>query len=310
MIREGGHTIVELLVAGTIGLLLLTSVATLAVGSKLYIRADTIRSRISQNARSALGSIGSDVRLGGQFVGESFPAFELINGGDSQDKLIIRRKLIDESLTLCTPLVSGQTISSVGTSRDDGMIVMGGTPVLVGGCIYSGAEHIHQAIVTELTKQAAQGHPRELYLYNPSTREGEFLTYQSLDENPAAKTRDINVASKAVQRTYPVESRVMILEQLVYQLNPDEKTLDLVINERTNPNQVLHVAADIYAIDGSVMLKSGVVRDKFEKTDPWKDLQMVSIKLFALEKMRWSNDNKISREVRGDYFPRNILSEK
>ena len=75
---DSGFTVLEMLVASSIGLLVLTLLLSSTLASKNLFRADVVRTRINQDLRSALDIVGSQVRVAGEnFVVSFFLVLEL-----------------------------------------------------------------------------------------------------------------------------------------------------------------------------------------------------------------------------------------
>jgi Tfp pilus assembly protein PilW len=97
---EKGYTVVELLVSGSLGVLLLALVVGSSVATRNNYKKDLVRARSNESLRGVIDIIAGDARLAGENLGAGFPAVEVVDSGIN-DSLIIRRNLLSEVLPLC-----------------------------------------------------------------------------------------------------------------------------------------------------------------------------------------------------------------
>ena len=95
-----GVTLVELLLAITIGTFILTVILTITLANRNLYNADETRTQVNQNLRSAMAIVGNDVRIAGERLSPrtnvGLPAVEVVGG----TQLIMRRNLLDDTLSM------------------------------------------------------------------------------------------------------------------------------------------------------------------------------------------------------------------
>lgn len=285
---DRGFTISEFLVVSFLGLLLMGSVTTSALGYKKVLGKDIVRSRLNQNLRGALDILAADVRVGGENLVSSFPAVELVNGaGGASDELIVRRNLLDEVLPVCVSINSGASVSSI-------YFAVSGN---VAGCAYSGHASNYDAW---RNYRIANGGSVRAYIFNTSTKQGEFFDYTG--ESDTGSQYYLSRPSGSFANSYPVgASAVYILEEWRYRV--DAGLFQIVENRDTaNP---LNVAYDIADLQLSAVLSDGTTVESFGSSDDWTEIARISVSLTGTDRY---NGETISRTASSSFFPRNILS--
>lgn len=284
---DSGFTLLELLVAATLGFLVLGLLLSSTIASKNLFQADVIRTRINQDLRGTLDIIGSQIRVAGENLSSSFPAIILENNanGANSDRLTLRRNLLDEILKVCVEIPAGTNIDIV--------FATGSEP----GCSYSDNTHNYQRWSAYRTEQNGSV---EAFIFDGSSKNGEFFLYNS--EFDASGEYGISRAGGAWEHTYSAQAgAVYILEQWTFEL--DEQTLQLIVNNDTaNP---LNVAFGITEFQVVAIAQDGSELDSLDTTDSWTDLRSLRITLTGQDTFR---NEPISRTLSTEFFPRNILS--
>ncbi len=80
--NQQGLTLIELMIAITIGLLMLTALMSMLSGSMRHFKVQDDFSRMQENGGFALNAIGYDVRMGGFFGKTGLPSLSMISGSD------------------------------------------------------------------------------------------------------------------------------------------------------------------------------------------------------------------------------------
>ncbi|MCB0360520.1 MAG: hypothetical protein KDD44_12815, partial [Bdellovibrionales bacterium] len=201
-----GATLVELLVASTIGVLLVSLTHGVVLSNQRLYQYDLLRTELTQNLRSALDIIAGNAREAGERLPSGFPALEVVDGGGAvPDELVIRRNLLDEVLVVCSSISAGSTNTTIYASSSSATIP---------ACVYP----------SQMTQWSTWGTYRgdnggtvNAYVYNQSTRLGEFVTY--ISENNGA---DLSITKAAGSWTndYPAQnSAVYMLSEWRYRIN-------------------------------------------------------------------------------------------
>lgn len=286
---DRGFTITEMLVASFIGAMVLVPILSSSIAYRNILGKDMARTRLNQNLRGALDIIGTDIRVGGENLTSTFPAIEVVNGtGSNPDELIVRRNLLDEVLPVC------QSLSAGSTSANMYFAVTGN----VAGCAYSGHTNNYNAW---RSYRIAQGGTVKGYIFNTSTRQGEFFNYAS-ETNTGTQYYVTRSGATAFANAYPVGGAAMyILEEWRYRVSGG--LLQIVQNRVTATPY--NVAYDISNLQVTVTLQDGTTRTSFVSTDDWTNIGRIQMTLTGTDRFRRQT---ITRTVSGSFFPRNILS--
>ena len=286
---EAGFTIMELLVVSVLGLTIAALIAASAMTNKRAFGYDIVRTRIDQNLRSAMDVIGSQIRVGGENLTSVFPAFEVINGaGSLPDTLLVRRNLIDEVLPICTAITSGSTNVNIFFA----------IPSPPAGCAYSSQGQSYNGW---RAKRIASGGTVKAYVYNVSTRLGEFVTY--VGETNSGTSYSVQKSAGTWANSYTVgTSSAYILEEWRLALNNNLLTLQQN-NDSTNIN---NIASNLNNMQIVLHLSDGTSRNTWTRADPWNNLESIEVTLTGRETFE---KRTITRQLSSRFFPRNILSQ-
>ncbi|RMF93696.1 MAG: hypothetical protein D6736_01335 [Nitrospinota bacterium] len=109
-----GLTIVELLIAATVGITVLGIALSVALSSHRVYQYDQARTALNQNLRIAIDLLSIDVLQAGERVPGTFPAIELIDGDNgAPDQLMLRQNLLDQVLPVCKRVRAGTATNVV-----------------------------------------------------------------------------------------------------------------------------------------------------------------------------------------------------
>jgi len=285
---DSGFTIIELLVASSLGLLMLGIVMSTFISSRQMARYDIDRTMVQQNLRGTMDIIGMNIRLAGENLSPAFPAVELINGAaGAPDELILRRNLRDEILKLCEDI-------NIGTQDPFYFAIPGTTP----GCVFSDQV---QNFNTWSNYLSTLGSDAKGYIYDPATDTGEFFP---LNEVEMAIDNMYVRAPSAYnwQNSYEVgQTAGYILEEWRFRLVGD--ILQAIIDQDfNNPRNITFGISDFQV---RVTMADGTVLENFDSSENWTEISAIEV---ILEGEAGSNVNPVERTLRASFFPRNILS--
>lgn len=286
---QSGFTISEILVTSLLGLLITGLLLTLTSTQRKVLSKDLVRTGLNQNIRGALDLMGADIRVGGENLGQTFPAIELSNGSaGTSDVLTIRRNLLDEVLPVCTQITAGTSNSNIYFA----------IPGTISGCVYSG--HTHNFTSWREYRLAQPSQSTLAYIFNTSTKVGEFFTYTA--ESDTGTSYYITRTSGTWANTYPVgSSAVYILEEWRY--NKVGENLQVIQNnDNLNP---LNVSFGLSNFQVQINLQDNTTVATFANTDSWSQIKSIEVELSGQDTF---DGQLINRTLTGKYFPRNVLS--
>lgn len=283
-----GFTLIELLVAGMIGLVLMGLAFASLMAQRELLYYDFIRTRVNQNLRGAFDILGANIREAGENLPGSFPAVEIIDGGEGPDELILRRNLLDEVLKVCQNIAGGS-----------GDRVYFATAGELEGCSYG--DNL-QSYNTWRTHRLTKGGSVRAYIHDTGLNEGEFLDYN----NEANTGTELYVTRTGTwSRDYTVgSSAVYMIEEWHFRVGGlDGDLLELIENGLVdNP---MNVVADIQDFELRAYMQDGSIKDSLTNLDDWTTLRGVEVKLVGRGSF---NNRAINPELTAKFFPRNVLS--
>lgn len=283
---SGGFTLLELLVATSLGLGVMAMTLSTVLASRNLFRLDTIRTRINQDLRGTMDIIGADIRIAGENLNSSFPALMIENGGaGAPDTLILRRNLLDEVLKVC-----------VEASPSSGNLIYfasGGAQ----GCVY--ADNTHNFDSWQAYRQEEEDLRARAYIFSTATNDGQWLDYTG--EGSSGGQYWITTTG-GIAGTYDVNSSaVYIMEEWRFQLAGD--TLQLVIDGQTA--EPFNVAFGIKDFQVRAFMADDTVKEAFDEDEDWTQLRSIEVSITGEDTFR---AQPIERTLTARYFPRNILS--
>ncbi|MCC6931632.1 MAG: prepilin-type N-terminal cleavage/methylation domain-containing protein [Deltaproteobacteria bacterium] len=291
-----GFSLVELLVAMTIGSVMCAmAVGGILANRKLY-QHDLARTRLTQNLRSSMEYLGVNIREAGENLPLSVPAVELINGiNGASDELIVRRSMIDEVLKLCQPIAAGSGVSRVYFAH-------------IGeeaGCTFD----------TNLQNYSAwrdyrieQGGTVSVYIYDPYSQLGEFFKITGEDQQISSLALIRN--GGAFVNSYSVgQSALFLMEEWHFRVGDDwegDPVFQIIENDDVaNPKNVTH---GLTSFQVRIFKTDGTVVEEFSRTDQWVDIASIEVTISGREIVSDAQHTEIASTYSARFFPRNILS--
>ncbi len=283
-----GFTIMEILVSGALGSTILGVMLTSALSHQRMFQTDVIRTRLNQDLRGAIDTLGTHIRQAGENVTSDFPVIEIINGtAGASDQLIIRRSQIYERLTLCTAIANASTTGTV-----------------VVGLSSSGISTCNPT--TELSKydawnayRTADGGSTDAFLYHPTSKLGQFFNFSGYATT--STQRRLTTSGVTWARAYPTGSRLYLLEELQFRIT--NGYLEMIRNRDTAAIEKIAYNIDTMAIQAN--MQDGSILTDFTIADSWRLVASIQLTLSGSETFRGQT---IDRQVSDKYLPRNVFS--
>jgi len=290
-----GFTILELIVATGLGLVVigLTLGATLA--NRNIYQQDLLRTRLSQNIKSSLNYLGTNIREAGENLPQNFPAVEVVDGSpDDPDEIIVRRNLIDEVLKLCDDITAG--------SANNVYFAVPGTEP---GCSYSDGEHNYNAFRDFRLEDDDES--VRAFIYDPTTQLGEFFDYTDEEDNGVQYY--LMRGSGTWTNAYEVGSTaIYLLEEWHFSLEEDFlEALLLQVIENGNIDEPMNIVWGLEDFEIQVDMEDGTTLDEFTRTDNWTRIQAIDLSLTGREEYAATGIEMVLT-LSARFFPRNILS--
>ena len=285
---ESGFTVSEMLVASTLGLLVLSITLSTSVSLKRLFKKDLVRTRVNQQLRGSFDTIGATMREMGENLPGSFPALEIIDGtSGAPDELRIRRGLDDSTLKVCTKLTRNNSDTEIEFAKN----------TTTAGCSYADNTTNYNIWNTE---RLAMGGSFRAYVYNFKQKAGQWIDYQS--ETDTGVEYKIDFPSTTWERNYTKNNgSVYMLEEWRLYIQGDVLQLELD-GDTSIPLSIMY---DISDFQVTAKMQDGTTQSSFESSDTWVDLASVEI---MLESTGSANGETLTRSMTVEYFPRNILS--
>lgn len=286
---DSGFTLVELMVTSFLGLIMLAMMLSATTSNRRLYKYDLVRTRINQNMRSALDIMGMDVRQAGENLFSTFPAIELVNGtSGAPDELVIRRNTLDEVFNICQQISSGSGNATVYVA-DNGQAQP--------GC--DTTSNLNSYNRWHNTRVAGGG-TIKAYVYNRSTKLGEFFNYSG--ENSTVSQYTLTRSGGTWTNTYDVgASSIYVLEEWRYRVR--DNVLQIVTNQDSvNP---LNVVDGVNDFQVSIPMQDGTTKSTFIPGDDWSKIKALEISMTGQDR---AQGETLNRTVTAQFFPRNILS--
>lgn len=287
---QSGFTLVEMLAASFLSMIVLALSLGVITAQRNTFKYDIVRTKVNQNLRSALDIIALNVRQAGEAFPDFFPAILLSSG--TTDELTIRRNLYEnEILNVCQTLTAATSNSSV----------LFATNTATPACAYNAALVPYKN--TWDAYRVSEGGTAKAYVYNRSSRLGEFFTYTGSTNNGVQMTIVKNSASWTY--SYPGDGNsaaMYIIEQFKFRVL--NNVLQMVKNE-DNVN-VLNIVDSISNFQTNIVMKDGTVKTSFDAAERWPDIQYMEISLTGRDTL---GKRIVNNTVTAKLFPRNILSK-
>lgn len=294
---QSGMSIIELLVASTLSLLIFSMGLSATVASRNSYSYDILRTRLNQNIRAAFEIINTEVRQVGERLPSGFPAIEIVNGTNgASDQLILRRNLLDETLTLCQNIA----INSVGGNVYITSTATGVPPA----CIYG--SQTANFTSWKNYRLADSSHVVKAYIYDFASKNGEFFNYDSEATNNT-NTQSIHNQSGSWSNPYTAtSSAVYILNEWNFTRSTVSGQTDLLqLTENQNTAQKKNIIYGIQDIQFKAIMQDGTIKTSFTKNDSWTQIKSIEVSITGTDTYR---GRTISSTLITKLFPRNVLS--
>ena len=290
---DSGMTILELLVAMTLGLIMMAMTVGVTMAGQWAYELDSGRTRVNQNLRSALTILGADIRQAGERLPALFPAVEIIDGDDgAPDEVFLRRHVLEDVLTVCDDIPAGGSsvqVSLTGSGADP-------APAWVDG----GQEAAYDAWSAYRDDGTVMA-----YIFDFATQQGEFVDYTAEGDNGISMY--VQVESDGLQHSYTAEnSAVYIIVEWHYRMRDDEGETDVLeVVETLDEDNAQRVVFGIADFQVRAVLSDDTVQDGFDAADGWGNLKAVEV---TLNGEGTTSRQAINSSLTARFFPRNVLS--
>jgi type IV pilus assembly protein PilW len=280
------------MVAITISGLIAGMVASATLTNRNLYQNDLGRTRVNQNLKSALSIVGGEIRQAGERFPASFPAVLITDGGGSaSDELIVRRNLVNQVVVGCDSKIAGVTYSGTALSR---------TSATTAVCTAPNQSGNYTAWSSYAASQSGQV---PIYIFNQTTRNGEFLKLLSTVGSVSGGIQYINFTPKLFTYGYTQEATsYYIMSQ--WRIRLLNGVLQIIINE--DQSSIQNVIAGISSFQVEAVMQDGTTKSALVNGDNWTLLSALRITITGSETMPGGKQEV--RTVMGEFFPRNILS--
>ena len=281
--RQGGFTLVELLVSLGLFSLIGALVARVIVLQSDTYMTDISRVRIQQNLRGALDVMAMNVRQAGENLNSFFPAVVMT----SAPSIALRRNLVQQVLSACQNIVGPQIFIDNPAATTPACLPVDIAPSLAAWESY----------------RVAQGGTVPIYIYDIVSKTGEFVNYTGTGSN---STGDFLYISAPVNQYPQASTNMYVLEEYLFSINAATNTVELTIDQAANSQE--DVAYDVTQLQMQITMQDGTVVTSLSpsSTYNWGNIQNVYIAMTGQD--TWKS-HTVTRTVDGQYFPRNVLSQ-
>ena len=293
-------TLMELLVASSLGLLIIGMTLTTTIANRDAYGFDIVRTRLNQNLRSAFDVINTEVRQAGERLPAAFPAVQIINGASgAPDQLLLRRNLMDEVLTVCRAVTpaSGANVYTNATGS--------GVPP---ACVYGAQTTSYNAWAAYRLAKGGPTHVVDAYIFNLTTKLGQFFKYDLESSVASPANQYIRKQSGAWAGTYAATGTALyMLSEWKFALSTVAGQTDLLqLTENQNVAQVKNIVYGVNNIQFRALMQDGTTKTTFgATTDDWTQLQAIEVTITGSDTYRGRD---ITSTLTTQLFPRNVLS--
>lgn len=302
---RGGFTLVELLVALTVGVVLVGLAVQVAVADRRVMDADARRVATNQTVRTALDLVATDLRQAGEDMNVQLSPIIVTNGtGGASDRLAVRRQLTDQTLPVCADVSSGVTNIQVSAPL----------PGATAECTYTGttASPVPSNLAAwEALRLASPTGTLRAFLYDRSNKVGEYVTFSGIAGTASTQQYYLKRLPGTLARTYSASSKpfLVLLEereyfvqsrQLMMRLNADAATDQPISPDITD----FSVTVDVDT--GTASAPAVVTRTGFTVGDDWKRIVKLDL---GVSGAVTENGRTTARALTTSVFPRNVLSK-
>ncbi|NJM68286.1 MAG: prepilin-type N-terminal cleavage/methylation domain-containing protein [Acaryochloris sp. RU_4_1] len=333
-----GFTLVELLVTTLIASVVLGLSLGLITDQRKQFVSDQVRSQSNQTLRVGMDMVGTDIKNTGDFLQSdiNLPVVTVINGtSGGSDQLILQRKLIADSLTVCENVNAGSKTTikvAIKPGNTDCPVYSDGDgDNLTDALTLAQRERCEQDNTEGCSRTS--GPPATgtcdnecvwAYIYDPVHQEGEFFQY-SFEEpdsttNPtfnqihvggaATFTNTYEVANKPV--IYLIEKRHYSLNNNVLQLSVNDQPALLLVNQ-VEDFQVQAKLTNNTSLQTSFNdTASANEASTYVQTTDWQSLEYLQVDVESVdpsESELTAVKNADQLKLSSRFFPRNALSQ-
>jgi type II secretory pathway pseudopilin PulG len=300
--NQRGITLIEILVGIVLTSLIIATALAASLTSKKAIRLDTARTALNQSLRSGLSVIGNDLRMAGEGLNQEVPALEVFPT-TSPFQLIARRRIFPWTFSLCDAISVGSSVSSLTVSVKD-------TSSLSTSCSYDG----NSSAIAQLEEfvRTWSGSELSVFLFDTVSRQGDLMPLSGVDDRITSHL--LRVGSRRASLNYaPETTRIFLIEEWSYRVR--NEVLELIVNRKeTSP---VAIVDGITSFIPKVVIR-GSELEEYNHESPlydWTLIRLVQVTLKGKSLRRTGGINpfsrkEITREVLGEFFPRNILSAR
>ena len=289
---DRGTTLAELMVAVSLSAVIASMVVSVSLANRNIYQKDLSRTKVNEDLRSALNIIGSEIRQAGERFPASFPAILITNGASTNpDELTLRRNLLSQVIVGCDTRTATTSYSTANLSK---------TAATTAACTAPNQANNYTAWYNYANPLGTQ---QSIYIFNQTTRNGEFLKLLATVGGTSAGVQYIAFTPKTFAYAYTAEyTSIYMINQWKVQLV--NGVLQIIVNEdTTNPQNVID---GVTAFQVEAVMQDGTTKTSLANTDNWTLVQAIRLTITGTENM--PGRKTTVRTVVGEYFPRNILS--
>lgn len=291
----------EMVITLLVTSIIVAAALALTVSVRNLYLTDQPRMSLNDNLRGGMEVIAADIRQAGELLPTDplIPAnilpIQITNGASgASDILDLRRNMVDAVLPVCGSIHAGSNIDNIKVAMPSANPPAGCGPVPD-----SNGDGWPDNMEAWMNYRTANGGTVRIYIFNPVTGLGEWVTYDAEDHS----TFQIHKTTGAWQHNYPTSDhpRVYALEEREYLLSGDR--LQLMKNQ--SATETYDVTADLTNFQVQAIMKDGTVLDSFGTGDNWLNVKSIKVTLSGLVK---TNNKQHAGSLTMQLFPRNILS--
>lgn len=296
--KQLGFSVMELLVSMLLVSISLGAVVNTLMSQRRLFEADLVRTRVNQTVRGAFDVIGLAVRQAGENLPQSYPAVLLENGEEgAPDRLIIRRHVLDEVLSVCSSLSAGASHSTI-------TVALPLAEDLEPNCII---ENVQGNYDSWQQYRVANGGSVVAYVFDQATKAGQFITYSGETTTGTGMTMNLQSAATWAATYNANSSDIYLIEELEFSLDEDGY---LVMTQRglgtggvAVENRLAHGLSDFQV---RLNRGDGTVLESLTENDNWTDVSSIEIAFTTDDR---EGHTQLDREAAARFFPRNALSK-
>jgi type IV pilus assembly protein PilW len=288
-----------MMIALTITMIVVAAAWSLTMHVRNLYLMDQARTTLNQNLRGGMEVMAADIRQAGERLPtdplnpNNILPLTIINGtSGASDEVIMRRNILDAVLPVCMDIHGGSNQDNVKIADSGPHPAPGCSPVpdLNGDGWPDNLEEWRNYRLNN-------GGSVRIYVYDPVTGDGEFVTYDAEDGSQFK----IHKTHGAWQHDYPDNHnpRVYMLEERRYFRNGNRLRLQL------NGSVNYDVTTDVTDFQAQALMNDGSVLNSVSTGVNWLDVEAIRI---TLDGQTTVGKESYSGSLSMQLFPRNILS--